>query len=349
MKSVASLNLFYYFAQINETTLRMIEEFDEELIKYNGSKINVTNLKSAGDITDTVTKSVTDSIMSSKSSSMNATAGKRMRSKLMSSKGIIWSIPELKRYKVKLYQAKRQGFKLDELAMGDIVYEKSEVELYVAVSPFAAGALRYAFACYLNVDPSNRDQSKFIKSVIKQSKFADEKYNTLKYMKESIESHIVSDYLAKEFNKISPSKKSIRFVGINIVKIEETGELYSIEDYFDGRFEKWSNNAGFINEDSYSATLDAFAHWSYQATNQYLVVTDLQGCHAGTEYVLTDPAVTCPADFDRFSLTNLGKQGLKEFFVSHRCNHICKKLGLKKHKYQTQPDRLLSSSMTQLK
>lgn len=348
MKKVAELNIFYYFAQINESTLKMIEEFDEELSKYNGNKITVTNLKSAGDITETVARSVTESIMNSKSSSMNSTAGKRIRTKTIA-KSISWNFPDFKKYKAKLYTATRKNFKLDELAFGDIVYEKSEVELYVAENPFAQGALRYAQACYLNSDPSNKDQTKFVKSVIKRSKFADERYNTLKYMKESIESHVVSDYLASEFNKISPSKKRIRFVGINIIKIEETGELYSIEEYFDGSFEKWSNNAGFINEDVYSATLDAFAHWSFQATKEYLVVTDLQGSHTGREYVLTDPAVTCPQDFDRFSLTNLAKGGLKEFFKSHRCNHICKKLGLKKHKYQTLPDRELTSSMTQLK
>lgn len=68
------------------------------------------------------------------------------------------------------------------------------------------------------------------------------------------------------------------------------------------------------------------------------------------KYILTDPAITCPDDFDRFSLTNLSRKGLKKFFESHQCNHICEKLKLKKHDYQLRDEcRAITSDMTQVK
>ncbi len=95
--------------------------------------------------------------------------------------------------------------------------------------------------------------------------------------------------------------------------------------------------------------LDAFSHWSYQATDEYLIVTDLQGMLIeNKEYILTDPAITSPEGHDRFSSTNLGIKGVQKFFETHKCNYICKHLNLKKHKYQSRPDREYSSMMTRL-
>ena len=67
------------------------------------------------------------------------------------------------------------------------------------------------------------------------------------------------------------------------------------------------------------------------------------------EYVLTDPAIACPEDHDRFTASNLGIKGVQKFFQSHQCNHICKHLKLKKHKYQVKPDREIKPDMTKLK
>ena len=44
---------------------------------------------------------------------------------------------------------------------------------------------------------------------------------------------------------------------------------------------------------------------------------------------LCDPAIHCEADLMRFAGTNLGKEGVKLFFHSHKCNNICRALKLK--------------------
>ena len=43
---------------------------------------------------------------------------------------------------------------------------------------------------------------------------------------------------------------------------------------------------------------------------------------------LTDPAILCEYDMTRFTSTNMGRAGVGLFFRSHKCNQICKQLGL---------------------
>ena len=134
--------------------------------------------------------------------------------------------------------------------------------------------------------------------------------------------------MSDEFLKRSPSEKKIRFIDIKLIQIPETGEIFSVEEFRDGTFSKWSNNIGFINEINYACTLDAFAHWTYYATNEYLVVSDLQGFRSGNEeYILTDPSISCVER--QFSLTDFGPVGIESYFNKHRCNHICTALELK--------------------
>jgi len=45
-------------------------------------------------------------------------------------------------------------------------------------------------------------------------------------------------------------------------------------------------------------------------------------------FLLCDPAIHCESDLKRFCNTNLGKFGYDSFFKTHKCNHICRQLGL---------------------
>ncbi|GFH27084.1 alpha-protein kinase vwkA, partial [Haematococcus lacustris] len=65
------------------------------------------------------------------------------------------------------------------------------------------------------------------------------------------------------------------------------------------------------------------------------MVTDLQGVWNPDTGIfwLCDPAVHCPSDMLRFGNTNLGLEGCKCFFETHKCNHICAALRLKRPKF----------------
>lgn len=58
----------------------------------------------------------------------------------------------------------------------------------------------------------------------------------------------------------------------------------------------------------------------------FLVVVDLQGVERSKEFGLTDPCINCKEP--RFGNTNMGDVGIGEFFRTHRCNSVCKVMGL---------------------
>ena len=55
---------------------------------------------------------------------------------------------------------------------------------------------------------------------------------------------------------------------------------------------------------------------------------DLQGVKHNYEYKLTDPAIH--SVHREFGTTDLGVAGMEMVLANHRCNSICKQLGLQK-------------------
>merc|ERR1712002_927824 len=90
-------------------------------------------------------------------------------------------------------------------------------------------------------------------------------------------------------------------------------------------FSKWNSNYGSVNIDN--QLVQAFSHWTYDATDGFLVVCDLQGVERKDEFVFTDPCINCKEP--RFGSTNMGEVGIKEFFRTHTCNNICQEMGLR--------------------
>lgn len=248
---------------------------------------------------------------------------------------INWSdSSEYELFEAYLYETSFSG-DITEIRTNRVEYKTRKVDLYMAKKPFAKGGLRFAFAALINM--GSRENPDIVKCVLKESVFKDVKYNTEDYMKSLIEIQVISKFLAEKFKSVCELK--LKFLSVNLLRINSTGGFYSCEEFVDGSFTKWTNNSGIVNEEDYSVVLNAFSHWSYQATDKYLIVTDLQGFKTGgDEYVLTDPAITCVQEPLRFSSTNLAVKGVEKFFRSHQCNRICRELRLEKNALQTMSD-----------
>ena len=106
------------------------------------------------------------------------------------------------------------------------------------------------------------------------------------------------------------------------------------------KFKKWNTNYGAVNIDD--QLIQAFSHWTHDITGKFvihfdfivifpsdgfLVVVDLQGIERRNEYGLTDPCINCKEP--RFGTTNMGEVGIHEFFRTHKCNLVCKTMGLR--------------------
>ncbi len=172
-----------------------------------------------------------------------------------------------------------------------------------------------------------------------------------------VEGQAIANYLAAEFNKVRPSdSKEIHFLSVKLMEVSnDDGSLsyYTMEDMFPDyhvKFIKYNSNFGYVNRNDFASTLNAFSHWTYDLTNHYLMVVDLQGIQHGTnQYVLTDPAIHCKDP--RFGTTNLGRVGMETFFEVHECNRVCSLMGLKPNRFmkkaEANPDLSSISTMVE--
>lgn len=180
--------------------------------------------------------------------------------------------------------------------------------------------MRYAFYAY--------DTLLNQKLVVKLNKRTD--YNTIAHMSKDLELVYICQHLVNTFNDsivelVPDTRLLLTFVHTFLIELKKSKQMYYAENYIDGAYEKFSNNAGWeTNKVSESSLIShAFSHYSYQATEGYLMVVDLQGASG----ILTDPQIHC-LDTNRFGAGNLGYEGILKFFFNHSCNHYCKELGL---------------------
>jgi hypothetical protein len=145
-----------------------------------------------------------------------------------------------------------------------------------------------------------------------------------------------ADFLSAHCYRTSNFKnvKKVEFTQVTTLEVGggPTVKYFNMEQVLEGQWIRYSNNGGYVNTSDYAAVLQAFTHWTHERSRGLLMVTDLQGVrlkNADGENVfcLCDPAIHC-TDVMRFTRTNLGQEGFKLFFDTHKCNDVCKHLGL---------------------
>ena len=235
---------------------------------------------------------------------------------------------------------------LDRMLLSDdnIRISTNELIIHRRTKPFAQGALR--LASYARTQESTNPL------VVKTFK-ADGKL--LADLTEDMRMQALCKAFALEFNSLVASEEhSLDFIVVTCLQPIATiaaaaaesasagagagagagadvdkAECMSLEPMLlNGRYVKYNNNCGSVNDDNGSAVSEAaqaFSHFTFERSKGAVLVADLQG----VGNVLTDPAIHT-RDPARFVLTdtNLGVDGFKLFFSSHKCNSVCEKLGL---------------------
>ncbi|CAG8439636.1 11458_t:CDS:1 [Funneliformis mosseae] len=220
---------------------------------------------------------------------------------------------------------------LDDI-MNKEYFQKSNADLQnlsfkLAPKPFSVGAERYAyFALEVKRVPAE-------KVVIKEYLEIGRKANSVERYLEAVEVSAIAHFLSKQFNieaKRVGINKKVKFLQAKLLRSTTTGfkkQYYTIEPNLrNAKYKRFNVNSGIITE--FHSTLEAFAHFTYDYTEGYLLVYDLQGAEFSDQFLLTDPAIQC-TDSLRFGRTNLGKRGIEDcFLANHKCSSVCKKLGL---------------------
>lgn len=214
---------------------------------------------------------------------------------------------------------------LDDMLASDAAIPITATEMTVLKRkrPFAQGAMRVA-AYARALDSSTPLVVKSFKRSGKQ----------LAHLADDMRIQVLCKAFALEFNALLPAQPEfLDFVVATCLKPETAGgkddQCMSLEPFMSGDYVKYNSNSGYVNDENANCPINlaaqAFSHFTFERSRGKFLVCDVQG----VGYTMTDPAVHT-ADPERFKLvdTNLGEAGFKFFFATHKCNDLCKQLGL---------------------
>jgi hypothetical protein len=169
-------------------------------------------------------------------------------------------------------------------------------------------------------------------------KFIAEKVDSCKldrYWSEDIEASRVAQDFASKYNEYMNTSKPIIFVVPiihhcfeNIAKPFKPSERVLIEPYLGDSYEKFNTNHGMIIQSSTKGfSMPTLSHFSYHISDGQYLLCDLQGVKQRDRYILTDPVICSLTE--KFGVTDLGEDGIRSFFASHKCTPLCENHWLK--------------------
>lgn len=192
---------------------------------------------------------------------------------------------------------------------------RERVRVQIAKHPFAQGGMRVVYR--MREFDERINNGEYIECVAK--KFKPDCEEKQYYYDEAMTQMVCESY-AQEFNRRGTGYY-LGFLPVSVLRLDCEGILYNTEPYLRGDYLKHNDNSGHV--DTKDLVPQAFSHFTYEASNQTLIVVDIQG--VGDYY--TDPQIHS-FNGDGFGLGNLGQSGIRKFLSTHQCNRICRMLSL---------------------
>jgi hypothetical protein len=119
-------------------------------------------------------------------------------------------------------------------------------------------------------------------------------------------------------------------INIPAVWTETGGTERMLVEPFIAKWQKFNSNTGWaVNGLAWGEALAALSHFSYHLTHGMFLLCDLQGGVYSNGVVLTDPVVLSRTR--QFGPTDLGQDGIDNFFGHHKCGQFCSKQWTRPH------------------
>ncbi|KAG5500132.1 hypothetical protein JIQ42_04467 [Leishmania sp. Namibia] len=188
-----------------------------------------------------------------------------------------------------------------------------ETSVVISPQPFSQGNMR---ASYYMIDMRRLNcllvAKRYLKSTVQEDQYFDD-----------VSMHSIAGHWARVFNTMDPPKK-VRFVPAAVLMLPRRHPplILAMEPQLTGKFVKYNNNCGYVRRKA-RWTPQAFSHFTYHASGHGLMVVDIQG----VDDYYTDPQILSP-DGEGYGRGNLGKNGIRRFLESHRCNEVCRAVSL---------------------
>jgi len=196
---------------------------------------------------------------------------------------------------------------------------KKPIKIAIETKHFNQGGMRLVYRCE---ELDEKDNSR----ILSCAKIFKDGEGPQAYFDEAMTQMVAESY-AQEFNR-ECSKKGLKynvgFVPVSVLHLktpEGRRKIYNLEPMLKGNYQKHNDNDGHIETNLLLP--QAFSHYTYERSNNLLVVVDIQG--VGSFY--TDPQIHS-FDGEGFGLGNLGMDGLTSFLKTHECNGVCRSVGL---------------------
>ena len=181
----------------------------------------------------------------------------------------------------------------------------------VVVQPrcFSEGNLRKAY--HMKDLSVAGDDSRY---VLKMSKDPNEQTQT--YF-DDVQMQMEAKMYAQLYNINNPPKK-VDFLDAYVLELKDRPDnpICAVEKFIEGDYKKFNNNWSWSDDER--NTPQAFSHFTFERSNQQLLVCDIQG--VGDTW--TDPQFHSHNQ-EGYGKGNMGKDGIKRFFETHKCNAIC--------------------------
>ncbi|GMF37731.1 unnamed protein product [Phytophthora fragariaefolia] len=209
----------------------------------------------------------------------------------------------------------------------NLKHTQQKTKIRLSRSCFAKGAMRSAHALY------DCNMKKYLVAKFYFGKAAQKLSASKRSLQNDVETQIVAKRLATEFSLSERVENGVDFISTCWYEMNNPVEaglhpcmtMFTAEPFIDGEYKKYNNNKGWVSDDGLNLgeTAQAFSHFTWQKTCGELMVVDIQGVGC----IFTDPQIHSK-DGERFGCGNLSDAGMEAFFVTHKCNSVCKALGL---------------------